>query len=141
MPPNRITAAGYEYGPTINHKMYLSLFKHRGTGDRRHKNMWSSEISPDNEYEIFQSADESNWCDESNHYWGVWNQGVKLGEKGERISKFPCPSNPQDPWHGYPASPRENPDNDSPSDLLVERWVRDNVISKEMGRKIQKKRI
>lgn len=142
MPANRTTSSGLEYGPTHNGKTYLSIFRHRGTGSRRHKNMWATNILPDTEYSIFCSADEKDWYDASGHYWGVLNQGhTILGEQGERICKFPYTQNSTDPWHGYPTSPREGRENDTPSDVLVESWIAESVVTKEMGRKIQKFRI
>lgn len=142
MPANRATTTGLEYGPTVNGKMYLSVFKHRGCGNQRHKSMWLNNISPDDEYGIFCSADAHNWNDESRNYWGVLEQGkIILGERGERICKFPCPSNDHDPWHGYPVSPKEKGESDAPPDSLVERWIGDNVVTKEFGRKIQKLKI
>lgn len=141
MPANQATPDGLEYGPTVNGKMYLSVFKHRGKSSQ-HKNIWSSAITPDMEYEIFFSSDEYDWCDQNQNYWGVLEKGeTRLGEKGERICKFPCTSNEQDPWHGYPASPKEKGPGDSPPDSLVEQWIKDDVIKKEIGRKIQKLKI
>jgi|GEM_PF-1494571 len=143
MPPNKINSDGYEYGPTKKGKIYLSLYKHRGSGNH-HKNVWESSITPDIEYSIFYFADENDWYDESRDYWGVLDQGKKiLGMKGERISKFPCTSNESDPWHGYPASPsNENKidKSDCPSDVLIEKWIETSVVTKEFGRKIQKLR-
>ncbi|NET59060.1 MAG: hypothetical protein F6K47_23830 [Symploca sp. SIO2E6] len=142
MPANRTTPAGLEYGPTASGKMYLSVYKHRGDGSRRHKNCWSADISPDMEYGIFCSSDDNDWHDEEWNYWGVLDLGrTVLGEKGERICKFPCTSNEQDPWHGYPASPRDKGASDTPPDLLVDRWISKNIVTKEIGRKIQKLRI
>lgn len=145
MAPNQVTPAGLEYGPTANGKMYLSVYKHRGSGSRRDKNMWSSDISHDTEYDIFCFADEHNLYDNSWNYWGVWEKGQAiLGEKGERVSKFPSTSNQQDPWHGYPVSlveERRRKALPRDFDLLVENWIRDEIITKEVGRKIQKEKI
>lgn len=135
------TPAGHEYGPTVNGKMYLSVFKHRGKSSQ-HKSIWSSAISPDMEYGIFCSSDESDWCDQNQNYWGVLEKGKKiLGERGEYICKFPRTSNQQDPWHGYPVSPKENGPSDTPPDSLVEQWVKDDVITKGFARKIYKLKI
>ena len=91
MPANRATADGLEYGPTINRKVYLSLFYHRGSGSSKEKHKWS--ISPDTEYEIFKNSDEQDLCDTNNDYWGILEQGQAIiGEKGERISKGSSPS-------------------------------------------------
>jgi hypothetical protein len=142
MVANQTTTAGLMYGPTVNNKMYLSVYKHRGNGSRQHKNCWSADVSPFMEYGIFCSSDASDWFDQKLNYWGVLNSGqTVLGEKGERICKFPCTSNTQDPWHGYPTSPKDNGANDAPPDFLVEIWISGNIVTKEIGRKIQKLRI
>lgn len=141
MASNQTRPDGLEYGPTLNGKMYLSVFKHRGKSSQ-HKNIWSSAITHDMEYGIFCSSDESDWCDQKKNYWGVLDKGeTRLGDRGERICKFPCTSNEQDPWHGYPASPKEKGAGDSPPDSLVDQWIKDDVIKKEIGRKIQKLKI
>ena len=139
MPANRTTTAGLEYGPTASGKMYLSVFKHRGGGSRQHKHRWS--ISPDAEYGVFYDSDDNCWHDTQLNYWGVLSQGQVLGEQGERICKFPCTSNQQDPWHGYPASPRDNGLPDTPPDSLIELWITRGIIPKEFGRKIQKLKV
>jgi hypothetical protein len=145
MPANRSTPSGLEYGPTINQKLYLSLFYHRGNGFSKEKNKWS--ISPDTEYEIFKNSDEQDLYDTNNDYWGILEQGQAIiGEKGERISKFPHPTNPQDAWHGYPLSPKDERKGTRDSlypdfDQLIQKWITEEVITKEVGRKIQKKKI
>lgn len=143
MPANRATPDGLEYGPTINKKLYLSLFYHRGNGSSKEKHKWS--VPPGTEYEIFKNSDEQDLYDTNNDYWGILEQGQAIiGEKGERISKFPYPTNPQDSWHGYPVfSMDERKRQALPPDFdqLVQQWILDQVITKEVGRKIQKEKI
>ena len=140
MPPNKTTSAGHEYGPTVNGKMYLSLSYHRGKGSKADKHTWC--IPPDTEYGIFHNSDKHNLHDGNRNYWGVLETGkATLGTNGERLSIFPCTSNDQDPWHGYPVSPlEERKRNPLPPDfdLLVEKWIKEKVIDKAVGRKIQK---
>ncbi|MEY2914013.1 MAG: Double-stranded binding motif [Cyanobacteriota bacterium] len=90
MPPNNTTSDGYEYGPTVNGKMYLSLFYHRGNGSKKDKHMWC--VLPDHEYDIFFNSDKHDMYDSTQHYWGVLERGkVKIGENfygnGEGKSK------------------------------------------------------
>ncbi|MEH2411623.1 hypothetical protein [Nostoc sp.] len=140
MPANQRTSAGLEYGSTVSGKMYLSKDKHRGNGSREHKSMWC--ILPDTEYDIFCNSDKHNMCDSNQDYWGVLEGGkAKLGEKGERISKFPCTSNETDHWHGYPVFPveeRQGARGSLPPDFddLIAEWIKSKIIAKEFGKKI-----
>jgi hypothetical protein len=142
MPSNQANSSGYAYGPTANGKMYLAVFRHRGTGSRRHKHMWC--VPPDTEYAIFSASDQQDLYDANQNYWGVLQNGqVAIGEQGERLSKFPYTANTQSSWHGYPVSLIvERKRNALPTDFdsLVEQWIKDAVITKEVGRKIQKER-
>jgi hypothetical protein len=144
MPPNNTTSDGYEYGPTVNGKMYLSLFYHRGNGSKKDKHMWC--VLPDHEYDIFFNSDKHDMYDSTQHYWGVLERGkVKIGERGERISKFKYPSNPMDAWHGYPIFPAEEKKgtrNALPPDFddLIAKWIKSNLIARELGKKILKER-
>lgn len=98
------TSDGIEFGPNDSGKPYISLNAHRGS--RPHKSKWRTEVTPPMEYGIFCDADGNEWNDNSGHYWGVLNRGdTVLGMVGERLSKFPCTSNDNDPWHGYPVNP------------------------------------
>jgi hypothetical protein len=128
--------AGILFGPTNSGKFYLSTYRHRGSGSRIHKSKWK--IAPALECCIFRSADDADWNCSRGHYWGVHDGGTtELGEQGERLCKFPCTSNNHDPWHGYPVLSQD----DAPPDDLVETWIAQGVISKVIGRKIQKGRI
>lgn len=141
MPANKTTSDGYEYGPTVNGKMYLSKYKHRGKGDRKHKHMWC--IPPDDEYHIFYASDKRDMYDSNQDYWGVMQGGKIIGEKGERISKFPCTSNETDPWHGYPISPvEERPRGSLPPEFddLIANWIKSEIIDKGFGKKILKEK-
>ena len=147
MPPNNTTSDGYEYGPTLNGKMYFSLLYHRGKGSQK-KHMWDIDIvEPDDEYDIFHNSDKHDMYDSNRDYWGVLEKGkAKIGTKGERISKFECPSNETDVWHGYPLfthEERQGKRNSLPSnfDLLVEQWMKFDLITQELGKKILREKI
>lgn len=93
------------------------------------------------EYGIFCTADSRDWSDEDGNYWGVHSAGrTPLGVRGERLCKFPKTSNPNDPWHGFPVSP-QNGGGDVPPDALVESWITAEVVSRVIGRRIQKRKI
>jgi hypothetical protein len=142
MPANRATRDGCEYGPTVHGKKYLSLFYHR---DKRsiEKNIWH--IKPDDEYDVFLNSDKHHMYDDSNQdYWGVLEKGkTKIGTRGQRISKFERPKNLMDPWHGYPIFPAEEKKRNAlPSDFddLIAKWMKSNLIAKELGKKLLKER-
>lgn len=131
---------GILFGPNPSGKTYLSAYIHRGL--RPKKSMWASEIKPDLEYHTFCLADEGIWCDALGNYWGVRGQGtVVLGQRGERLCKFPRTVNAVDPWHGYPTSPLENGDPDCPPTALVVKWRTSEVINRETELKILKRKI
>jgi len=138
----RVTPAGLLFGPNGNGKQYLSLNCHRGAGDPRYKSFWSPAIPPPVEYDVFCMADNYNWSDQHGHYWAVHDGGnTELGTRGERLAKFPYNANPRDPWHGFPVSPLERGDADAPPDDFVANWIEAGVISKTVGRRIQRRRI
>lgn len=137
--------AGIAFGPTKkNGKLYLSVYKHRGSGCPKRKAKWHSSISPDVEYEIFETSDEGNWCDaDSGHYYGVRNNGETiLGSKEERVCKFPCPRNPWDPWHGYPFKKPNKESSESwiPTNVL-DNWLASGAIDLSFYRRIRKGKI
>jgi hypothetical protein len=132
--------AGILFGPNDHGKTYLSIFLHRGI--RPNKNKWSSNITPPIEYSIFCPSDYANYNDNSGHYWGFLNRGdLRIGLRGERLCKFPLPSNIIDPWHGYPVSPMNDGDYNAPPDYLVQRWPQTGDISRTFARRIQKRKI
>jgi hypothetical protein len=47
---------------------------------------------------------------------------------------YPCTSNPQDAWHGYPVARSK----DTPSDDFINSWIESGIISKKVGRAIQR---
>ena len=124
---------GILYGPTKSGKTYVSLYYHRQINRLQNKCVWC--ISSDEEYGLFEEADDNNWQDGNGHYWGVCNQGdAPLGTQDERICKFPRTSNPQDAWHGYPVACSK----DTPSDDFINSWIESGIISKKVGRAIQR---
>jgi len=123
-------------------KQYISLYAHRGNGDRRHKNKWARPFVPSMEHSVFCRADESNWQDNKGHYWGIHENGtVEIGDRGEIIAKFPANANPGDPWHGYPVEPQEGRNNDCPPDDLVLEWIDSQVVSDTLGFRIIRRRL
>lgn len=133
------TSDGIIYTNEKSNKKYISLFYHRGSGDKEHKSFWS--ISPDTEFAIFCAADDGDWKDVKGHYWGILDRGrAVLGTGNKRLCKFPRNENPSVPWHGFPVSPLKGEGN-APPDEFVEKWISDKIIDKKIGRDIQRRKI
>jgi hypothetical protein len=138
----KATQDGIEFGPTANNKLYLSLFYHRGNPGNSNKSIWTDEIKPYDEYLIFVKADDEEWFDDSGHYWGMRDGGiVVLGKHGERLCKFPHNRKQTVPWHGYPVSPLERGEDDSPPDELADKWLELGAISRVIHRRILRRKI
>jgi hypothetical protein len=85
---------------------YLFTAKHHGGGPRDAAR-WSAQISDDDEFSVFDTADlhevfdERGWLyvlrgdDEKLRYLGTWSQ---------QLAEFPAADEGQ-PWHGYPLWP------------------------------------
>jgi hypothetical protein len=98
-------------------------------------------VPPDDEYRIFSESDRANLHDASGHYWGIRDaSGKALGTCGERLAKFPVNQVPAVPWHGYPVSPASGRPSEIPPDDFVEGLVETGVITRTLGRKIQKRK-
>ena len=121
--------------------MYLSLGYHHCTSAIPPKRCWS--LKRDDEFAVFCWADGSQASDETGNLWGfLLREGELhvLGTEGERIAKFPCPSNATDPWHGYPVHPNDDPAR-RPPPTFVDRMYHENLLTKVQKKRIQDSRI
>lgn len=127
---------GEEYCCTKSNKRYISFNYHRSITDiKGKKSIWKSSISKQLEFEIFCEADDNNWQDQKGHYFGLRDQGcTPLGNNDERICKFPITSNSSDPWHGYPVGRS----NETPPDSFINKWIKDKIITRTIGKSIQR---
>jgi hypothetical protein len=141
---------GCLFGPTANQKWYLSANWHRTTfvgktSSRKagsHKSYWSEAIPRKDEYLIFFTSDLKRWLDSKGDYWGVKDMGnEELGDKGERVCKFPKVANASDPWHGYPTSPRHDGASGQPDDQLLKQWLKDHVVDRAFVKRIRRRLI
>jgi hypothetical protein len=135
-----VAVGGVTFGPTSKGKMYVSTMAHRGHRSRRQKSRWS--IPPKDEFALFDESDANDWYSPNGH---LWNRGDdegrrQLGERGERLAKFPKARRGV-PWHGYPVSPRFDGPRGRPDDDLIERWVEDKTITRTFARRLQADRI
>lgn len=141
MTSSTATSSGIMFGPTQKGKWYISVYKHRGSGSPIHKSCWLHSVAPQVEFTIFVWSDDGDWRCSGGHYWGLRTQDGSeiepLGNKGERLCKFPRTANSTDPWHGYPVLTSE----DAPPDEFVEQWLHNRVITRTVARRIQKGRL
>ncbi len=96
------------YGPTANVKFYLAVpYHNRNASPNPMKSRWC--LAEDQQYEVFRIADEGNvFCQVNKALIGLLcDCTVILGINSERLSKFPCPTNSTDPWHGFPIRSNE----------------------------------
>lgn len=134
------SSGGILYGPTASGKRYLSMYAHRGANPQ--KSEWHQDVPPDDEYALFETADDQAWMDINGDYWSLRDGGaLPVGTRDERIAKHPKTSNARDPWHGYPASPAEKGSADAPAADLLDRWLDEGVIGRPMHRRILRRRI
>lgn len=133
----RPTHDGVLFGPNSKGHTYISLGYHRKTRNPD-KCCWHPDVTRHREFELFSEADERGFGSSGQALWNVLNKGRNpTGQSGERVAKFPRPSNPSDPWHGYPASPALKGPTDRPPDELIQRWRSTDHITRRWARKIQ----
>jgi hypothetical protein len=129
--------AGLAFGPTQSGKLYLSVYAHRGANHR--KSCW--DVSPEDEYGIFETADADDRADTAGHYWGTRDaDGTALGTRGERLAKFPHNGVPTVPWHGFPVSPASGRASECPPDDFIDALINQGKMSRTFGRKLQRRR-
>jgi hypothetical protein len=138
----RAGQGGVEFGPTASGKLYLSLYYHRPPGNNAHKSKWHAQITPQDEYSIFDDSDTNNFQCAAGHYWGFKDDGkIVLGCEQEVLCKFPRNNNPAVPWHGFPVSPLGDGDGGSPDDAFVVRLRQEGRISKVFENRILRRKI
>ena len=85
---------------------YFFYNKHHGWGGPKAAR-WSMELGEEQEFGIFNQADELDIRDAQGNLYGVWRVGEDLralGTRGQQIAKFPR-AHPGQPWHGFPSFP------------------------------------
>jgi hypothetical protein len=141
MDAGKAVTGGIQFGPTLNGKVYISMYAHRGS--RRGKSIWHVDISPAKEYELFETSDKHDWVDERGHYWSFASADglTPTGTDEQRLAKHPSVTNSSDPWHGYPVSPKQTGDADAPPEPLVTVWVETGTITRTFARRIRDRRV
>ena len=86
---------------------YLFTSKHHGGGDQNAAR-WSLELSENEEFSVFDIADEHDLSDERHWLYGVFRKDNgelrDVGTVNQQMAAFPFTAEGQ-PWHGYPLWP------------------------------------
>src|SRR5690348_15203767 len=89
---------------------YEITAKHHG--ENRRAAMWLPDVTPAEEFAIFDTADFGDVCDDRGALYGVQPLAEEelriLGMWQEQVAKFPRKRR-DEPWHGYPVWPLEIP--------------------------------
>lgn len=109
---------------------YFFYVKHHAAED--HENSQWANVTPEEEFSIFDSADENDIFVETGsdrNYFGILVNLNSLrvqtiGTKGQQVAKFPH-SRSNTPWHGFPLFPI---DNDSSRKNIVPREAIDRMV-------------
>jgi hypothetical protein len=102
--------------PTRSERQYRYLFTAKHHGGDKTAAQWQPGLSQDDEFAVFEGADERQLSDADGNLYGALPDGEDslrfLGIYGEQIAEFPCPP-AGSPWHGYPiwALNEEGPSN------------------------------
>jgi hypothetical protein len=105
-------SSGEDSGPIhpvpTRRSRYRYLFYNRHHGYDQRAAQWLPDLSHDEEFAIFDTADFHELSDERGWLYGirVGAGGVLLdvGTWGQQVAEFPH-ARPNEPWHGYPLWP------------------------------------
>src|SRR5215470_11866459 len=85
-----------------HYRYWFTQKHHGGHGDGQ----WLETLSEDDEFSVFDGADEMEIADQDKNLYGALPEGENslrlLGIYQEQIAKFWGPQNEQEPWHGFP---------------------------------------
>lgn len=123
---------------------YFVYDKHHGRGGPK-ASQWALDVSEDEEFGIFDQADDRNLSDDRGNLYGIRlgpepeHQILSLGTLGQQIAKFED-SGPH--WHGYPLGPLEdNLDPPHPPKRTLPRDVLQKMVDAQLLTKEQRKRL
>lgn len=113
--------------------------KHHGADKKAAQ--WLPSLTLDEEFAVFDMADQNNLTDAQGNLYGAEKVGADdlrvLGTRGEQVAKFPVAAQNQ-AWHGYPAWPlgggNRAGDDMKPTKAVLDRMQEEEVITKR-GRK------
>jgi hypothetical protein len=136
----RTRRSGYQYQFIPKH--------HGGPGASANVAQWLTSISLDEEFAIFNAADEHELSDKDGNLYGVERDGPdrlrNIGVWKEQIAKFPV-AREREAWHGYPVYPLvdEGPENKQgqkgrPNGEVFTKMVRAGIISPSQRKRLMK---
>jgi hypothetical protein len=137
---DRTRRGGYQYQFTPKH--------HGGPNSGRDAAQWLNNVSLDEEFAIFDAADEHELSDEDENLYGVEGEGPEslrhIGAWNEQVAKFPF-ARDSEAWHGYPVYPLvdEGPENrrgqkGRPNGAVFTKMVRAGIISPSQRKRLMK---
>lgn len=136
----RTNRSGYEYQFTPKH--------HGGPGSGPDAAQWVTSLNLDEEFAIFDTADEHELSDRDGNLYGVEPDGPDslryIGVWNEQVAEFPV-AREGEAWHGYPVYPLvdEGPENrrgqkGRPEGVVFTKLVRAGLISPSQRKRIMK---
>ena len=140
----------HEHPQRTQRNQYRYLFAAKHHGSTAGAAQWSPDLSAEDEFAVFDRADEWELADEDGNLYGVLPHGEDslrhLGIWHEQIAEFPCAAEGM-PWHGYPLWPinHEGPSNRRkqkyrPEQEVLNRMVEVGLITKPMRTRLMKGR-
>jgi hypothetical protein len=121
---------------------------HGGPGAGHGVAQWLTEVSLDEEFAIFNAADEHDLSDDDGNLYGVERDGPdrlrKIGVWSEQVAKFPV-TRQGEAWHGYPVYPlvEDGPENKRgqkgrPDAAVFAKMVQAGVINASQRKRLMK---
>ena len=131
--------------PLYRHYYKPQAYHNRTAASRNQKEKWI--VGEGEQFSYFKIADENEvsprWlCNSNSCLFSIGNNGRDvLGGKSERLAKFKIPQNELDPWHGYPVTTTDHEPWNTPSNELLDLWVKHNVINSTTRRRIERAKL
>jgi hypothetical protein len=123
----------------------LYQFTPKHHGGARGQATWDPNLSDDEEFAIFNMADETELADVDGNLYGVMRIGVRLRTIGcwsEQVAEFPVHGE-SERWHGYPCWPLndEAPDNRKgqkhrPAQTVFQVMLEKGIITKQQRKRL-----
>jgi hypothetical protein len=126
---------------------YLFSDRHHGGGGKG-DSRWSLELSREEEFSVFDDADQYELSDDRGWLYGILRAGPDalryLGTWGQQVAAFPF-ARPGIPWHGYPlwplnelAPPNRRGEKSCPSKEVFQKMEQVGLIAVEERRRLCK---